>query len=256
MDCGAAANAQAADDLPPTVVGFQPSFAPNQFQAQNQPQPPPQNQPNFAPPAAAFPMNASAKSKKGLIIGGIVGLLMMLVGAGVLAIAFVIPYFTEQSRLKSAVSTTATSLVPVEFITSEPKNPRTFQQSKTYDKMQLLQASQNLPPELKSEIKDITDAAAAEYTDVVDANRKVPLQIFKFSSPEIAFQKCQKISDALGDTQNQSNLEVSPTYCRVMVNKGDNISVITSLYGFLIVSAGKRHDAVAAEMWAFDKLRD
>ena len=55
MDCGAGANAQNEPDLPPTVVGFQPSFAPNQFQAQNQPQPSPQNQPNFAPQAAALP---------------------------------------------------------------------------------------------------------------------------------------------------------------------------------------------------------
>lgn len=263
LNCGedSIPETQSAPDLPPTVFGV-PPIVPNQFQSQPQFQPnqsaqvPPQQQ-QFEPQMS--PQKLSGK--KFALIGGVIGLLV-IVGIGFALWAYVInPYMKEQARLKKqsddqtrANSTTAMSLLPSEFNTI--KNDGKFQKEKTMDSLQLLQASQNLPKELKEAVKDIKDAAAAEY-GTAGSSEKVALQIFKYGTPDQALDACRKISGEL--EKNKSAFEkvtpfvpwvgIPPSRCQTTA-KGKNNQYISvnSYYGFLYIASGREDPAMGASM--------
>ena len=197
MNCGASANAQMADDLPPTVIGMMPPIPlPNQpNQAQNQPNFGVQNQPNqFQNQPSVLVAPKKSSLLKVLLIGGIVGLLVVVAVGFLLYVKVIDPYLYQQKVEKrerdnqlSANGYSANALLP-ESVTS---NSQTFKRGQVIDKFQLFQLTKDLPPEMKSEIKDINDAAAADYTNA--ANQKLALQIFKYNSPEKAKNACANI---------------------------------------------------------------
>lgn len=265
MNCGAPANEQSAPDLPPTVVGFQPPIVPNQQNfAPNQPaQTPPhfQQQPNFQPPPQ------SSSGKKIALIGGIIGLVVVIAGGIALWFAVISPYFKEQARLKKeyengllAKLTPAKDLLPEEFTNSVQM---TFRKGKIIDKMQLLQASQNLPPELKSEVNNINDAAGAEYVSTTDSNRKVVLQILKYNSPEQAVAVCDKIGRELEKSKaslqevvyNPATLN-RETNCHTSgADKKGGYTGVSTLYGFMMIVVGQKDSKPGAVTYeVFKKL--
>lgn len=260
-NCGTP-KANAEPDLPPTVVGMMPPVAPNQFQPQpqiqpNQPaqMPPPQQQyePQINPPKSG--------GKKFLVIGGIVGLIVIF-GIGFLVWANVInPYLKKQARLKkeSDNQTLASSMNAMNLLPNEFKTISTgvkFQKERTMDSLQLLQASQNLPKELKEAVKDIKDAAAAEY-GTAGSSDKASLQIFKYDTPAKAFDTCKKVSGEL--EKNKSAFEkvtpfspwigITPSRCQTTAEgkNGQYISV-DSFYGFLYVTSGRKEPAMGASL--------
>lgn len=290
MNCGTQANAQEASDLPPTVIGMMPPIMPtnqpNQFQNQpnfqpQQPQFAPQFQPQvpqpqqqqyqqeqFSSPASQPQVLPPRKSnvKKFVVLGGIIGLLVFAVGGFALWRNVIQPYHLEQWRLKKetdnqnrANSTTAMSLVPVQFDYYGAAGD-VYRRKETLDKLQMLQASQNLPPELKQKISEINDAAAASYISDKNSNQKVLLQIFKFNTPERAKAVCQEIVDEVEKKRDSfksvSSLRgsIRPGYCFTVVEGKNNENFYaTSNYGFLYVSSGNAKAPVSA---ANEKISD
>ncbi len=282
-NCGTPATntVQSAQDLPPTVIGMSPPFVPNQQNfAPNQPAqtPPPQfppqmPQPQYQPqqyqPQPQFAPNKS-NGKKFALIGGIGGLIVISAIGIVLWVTVINPYLTEQARLKKesenqtrANSTTAISLLPEEYNTNAGGISQTFRKNKTIDRMQLLQASQNLPPEMQSELKDINDAAAAEYVSTKDGSQKVLLQIFKYNTPAQAVSNCDKVGREL--QKNQALLKeviyvpanaYVPTNCYTYAeDKNKGFTGISTLYGFLLIYSGhKDNDPAAVRTSVFNKL--
>lgn len=98
MDCGTSVNEQTADELPPTVIGFQPL---NQFQAQNQPNFAPQFQP---PPAHSFRVpqaadgNLESKSQSG-VLPTVLGIAAMLLSLGGLFTMIIVANYYKNDSL-------------------------------------------------------------------------------------------------------------------------------------------------------------
>ncbi len=256
--CGA--DMTTADELPPTVFGMSPPIVPPpNFQPQQPAQTPPnfqppqqnfQQQPNFQqPPPFQTTTPRSSSGKKIALSGGIIGLIVVIAGGFILWTRVIGPYFDKKAHLEKertnqtrADSTTAMSLLPEDgsIYTSG------FQKGKTLDKMQLLQASQNLPPELKSELNNINDATAAEYVRKEDSSQKFLLQILKYNSPAQAAAVCDKVGEAL--RKNEASLKFvlyhfsglsSPDECKVEAeDKNKGATKILSRYGFLIIASG------------------
>lgn len=261
LSCGEAVNfePQSASDLPPTVIGFQPPTVavnqspnqPHQFQAQNQANFMPQVPFQQSPPSFA---DAPKKSKKGifLAIGGIVG--VFAIGAiGLLLYAAVfVPYQEDQDKKRTdkreyenqlrADLKAADHIMP-ESVTSESQ---TFNRGQVIDKYQLLQASKDLPPELKSEVGNIKDAAAAQYANT--SGQKMALQVFKYNSPMQAKTTCEKIGQELINKKDNfvnrpsiNTKESRPTYCSVSAEgKNGEYVGVTALYGFLYITTGPK----------------
>ncbi len=271
-NCGLPSNYvnQSATDLPATVFGVPPP-APNQFQAQNQQNyvqnqsgqlPPNQQQlyqqqsyqPPMPPPQTSYSQPVAPKSqlKKILVIGGLFGFVVVVISGVVLWFAVINPYLKNQTRLKKekdnqsrANMKTAISLLPSESIIY-PGGPNSFKRNKTFDKLQLFQASQNLSPELKQQIKDINDAAAAEYVNEINSSQKFVVQIYKFNSPEQAYNNCVKITQELKKNEaliksarNNTSDSDKPSACFYGVEfKNNEYTDVRSLYGFLWISSG------------------
>lgn len=297
-NCGA--KSTGADDLPPTVFSFNPNMSSGQVPSANQvqnvqtPAAAPTNQnfeqvtpqfqqalPQFQRQAPQqyqpqqFPLPSSqphvsppqkSKLKKFIIIGGIIGLLLFMIGGFALWRIVIEPYRYEQRRLKAetdnqnrANSTAAMSLLPTQFDYNGASGDF-YRRKETFDKLQVLQASQNLPPALKQKAVEINDAAAATYLSDKNSGRKVILQIFKFNTPERAKATCQEIIDEAEKNRSRfkdiSSLRnsKSPTYCFVVVEKTNNETIyVTSQYGFLYVALGDEKNPVTA---ASEKITD
>ena len=192
------------------------------------------------------------------LIGGIFGVIFVLGGICALLIVFVTPYLEEQSRLKKerenqtrANSTAAISLLPEEYVTTVTGgNSQTFRRNRTLDRLQLLEASQKLPPKLREAVKDVNDAATAEYVSTTDGSRKVLLQIFKFGSPAQAVALCDEIGRELKSKQ-ASFKEVNyypanaayPTDCGVSAEDGNKgLTGVSTMYGFFIIYSGLKEN--------------
>lgn len=275
-NCGLPSNYvnQSETDLPATVIGFSPP-APNQFQAQNQQNyaqnqsaqlPPHQQQPyqqQMPPQQASYSQPSAPKKshlKKILVIGGLFGFIVVVISGVVLWFAVINPYLEKQARLKKEWSNqfranmmAANSLLPSESTIYQDAN--SFKRNKTFDKLQLFQASQNLSPELKEQIKDINDAAAAEYVSTSNSNQKFVVQIFKYNSPEQARSTCVKITQELKKNEAlfksvysyPNNLNDSPSSCHASAQGKNNESTdVKSLYGFLWISSGHKDFAPTA----------
>ncbi|CAN5416394.1 hypothetical protein BH10ACI1_BH10ACI1_31830 [soil metagenome] len=272
MNCGAEANAQVAPDLPPTVIGMMPPTVaanqiqpPNQFQAQNQPNFMPQMPFQPPPPLTAAPK----KSKNGiyLIIGGIVGVVVIGALGLLLYVAVIVPYQEGQvnkqtdkreyeNQLRADLKA-ADHIMP-ESVTSESQ---TFNRGQVIDKYQLLQASKDLPPELKSEIGNIKDAAAAQYANT--SGQKMTLQVFKYNLPMQAKTTCEKIGQELINKKDSfvnhlkiDRKESRPTYCSVSAEgkNGEYVSV-TSLYGFLYITTGPKPHTISLGSTVWGRLQ-
>lgn len=273
MNCGASANIRSASELPPTVLGFQtPPPVPNRSEPENQPPFPPRQQ-QYQQQSAGFSPAAPAKSKAGLVIAGVVGLLIIVIGGGIaLWFAVIGPYFTEQARLKKerdnqvrADSTTAVGLMPDGYFVRAGYEPEFLARGKIVDRTQLFQASQNLPPEIRSELKNINDAAAAQYAGQTDPSRKIILQILKYSTPRQAALDCEKIGREF--EKNKASFEevvffptndYLPTNCHTSaVEKSKSYTGISTMYGFLIIYAGhKDNDPAAVKEMILRKLSE
>lgn len=231
---------------PSNYQAQQNSFPPHQQQQQ----PPPSFQtPNFSPQFSASPTPAPKKSNLKLFLGlgGAVGLIFLLIIGIILWITLISPYLEEQAFIKKEKEnqTRANATSPDSLL---PSSLTGYNRTQTFNRMQILQASQQyLPAELKQGSENVTDAAAAEYVNSANSNLKVVSQIFKFNSPENAVAKCQQIVQEMEkrkDASTKIDYYVRPTskypsHCAATATGKNNQAIsVHSLYGFLIVATG------------------
>jgi hypothetical protein len=271
QNCGA--NLTTTAELAPTVFAMSPPIAPNQQNfapIQSPPQvwqPPEQQYQQQFPPQVSSSRKSNAK--KFVIIGGIIGLLMLLGSGFALWRNVIEPRLLEARRLKTetdnqnrADSMTAMSLMPAQFDYSGAAGD-VYRRKETLDKLRLLQATQNLPTELKQKISEVNDAAAAVYISDKKSNQKVLLQIFKFNTPEQAVAVCRQMVDEIEKNRDRFKTvhtfraSIRPSYCngRVEGKNNENLS-FESLYGFLYVSSGNEKDPVSGAKEEVSKQLD
>jgi hypothetical protein len=249
-------------------------YQPNNYQAQQNSFPPNQQQtpsfqtPNFSPQFSASTSPAPKKSNLKLFValGSVVAFIFVLIIGVVLWITVINPYLKEQAFIKKEKEnqTRANATSPDSLLTADfSSGGNTYRRTQTFNKMQMMQASQYLPPEIKQGSENVTDAAAAEYINSTNSNIKVVLQIFKFNTPENAAAKCRQIGQEMEKRKDPSttvyyrpSLEKKPNECLASATGKNNQSIrVYSLYGFLLASTGGNADAVAVSATpAFNKL--
>lgn len=252
-----------ADELPPTVVGFQPPMV---AANQNQPSSQFQNQPDFTaqnqPPIAAVPKK-SILPKILLVVGIIIGL--VVVGTfGMFVYDKTIGDHLrrqkweqqEQINLHKANSLIAKDLLP-ETITVKSQ---LVSRGQVIDKFQMFEMTKSKMPEVNADIKDINDAASARYASA--DKREAGLMIFKYNSPEQAKNACQKIGQEM--IKNEKNFVKRPFFgyddrigfCGISgeLKNGEYVTV-DSLYGFLYITTGYKDYASELNSAVWTKLR-
>lgn len=244
-----------ADELPPTVIGMSP-IVPNQFQNQQNFQPPSQ------PPVSVVPKK-SIIPKILLIVGIIIGL--VVVGTfGIFVYDKTIgDHFRrqkrereEQNNLQKANSLTAKELLPESITVKSQLVPR----GQVIDKFQMFEMVKTKMPEVNEDVKNINDAASAGYASA--DKREAGLFVFKYNTPEQAKNACQKIGQEM--IKNEKNFVKKPWFgyddrigsCGISGEmKNSNYVIVTSVYGFLYISSGYKDYASELDSQVWMKLR-